>query len=274
MRKLNKWVLYISLFFTFSSVLSQDLFDFNHSASYGMYLFDRAEYDLAIPEFERAIFLNSSDTSILEFLIKSYFYLQKYEIVEKKVIDFFSDENVPVAISHIYIKSSIKLNHFDNYNSFYENRYSLNNNDILFYDISTNIYKKEYEIASKKLQNINSDSYALKYLDLLNDKKNTKYKSPGLSMVLSSIIPGAGKIYTGYWKDGLVSFIFIGTSAYQAFRGFDKKGTDSFYGWFFGSISISLYLGNIYGSGKSAHKRNHITEKRFYNQADHILFNY
>ena len=82
------------------------------------------------------------------------------------------------------------------------------------------------------------------------------HKSPFLAGAFSTIIPGSGKFYTGDWKDGIISLVMVSAIAYQAYRGFDRAGVSSVYGWIYGTIAAGFYLGNIYGSVKSAQRYN------------------
>jgi hypothetical protein len=78
------------------------------------------------------------------------------------------------------------------------------------------------------------------------------YKSPVSAVLLSTVIPGMGKIYCGRTTDGLYSLLLIGLSGWQAYDGFDKDGSKSTKGWIFASLGSVFYLGNIYGYVVSA----------------------
>jgi hypothetical protein len=102
---------------------------------------------------------------------------------------------------------------------------------------------------------VNENADRIKESDLYIFTQNTpedNYLSPFLAASLSTIIPGSGKVYAKRWKDGIMSFLFVGITAFQAYRGFDRSGTESVYGWIMGGLSASFYLGNIYGSFKAA----------------------
>ncbi|MBU3700236.1 MAG: hypothetical protein FGM33_09575 [Candidatus Kapabacteria bacterium] len=77
-------------------------------------------------------------------------------------------------------------------------------------------------------------------------------KSPFIAGLLSGILPGAGKVYTGHTLDGVLSFLTIAGFGYAAYDGFASDGSSSVRGWIFGSLAGGLYLGNIYGSALSA----------------------
>jgi TM2 domain-containing membrane protein YozV len=96
----------------------------------------------------------------------------------------------------------------------------------------------------------------------LNYWKEHPRKSPFVAGTLSTILPGAGKVYAGRWKDGLVSLLFVGANAYSAYRGFSSGGIQSPYGWLFGGLSAGFYIGGIYGSQKAARIYNHTLEAK------------
>ncbi len=78
-------------------------------------------------------------------------------------------------------------------------------------------------------------------------------KSPWLAAVSSGVIPGMGKVYTGEWKDGLYACVIVTAFSWLAYRSVQKASVP--YTAFYGSMALSFYLGNIYGSWKSALRR-------------------
>ncbi len=79
-----------------------------------------------------------------------------------------------------------------------------------------------------------------------------KRKSPIFGGILSSIMPGSGKVYCGQYGDGIFSFMLntvTGVLAYDAFR---DDNIRSIKGWLFSGIGVIFYLGNVYGSYISA----------------------
>jgi hypothetical protein len=89
-----------------------------------------------------------------------------------------------------------------------------------------------------------------RYQNALNTQ--TKKKSAGLAGLLSAVVPGLGKVYSKDWKDGIIAFVFTGTMMLQSVRNFNRKGFDNPRGYIYGAIGTGFYLGNIYGSVKSA----------------------
>ena len=114
------------------------------------------------------------------------------------------------------------------------------------------IYQKNW---SKALDYLNSlekkyqwDSLTLQLKEFAKLGKELPKKSKFLAGLMSSITPGTGKIYANRTSDGLISLLTIGITSWQAYDGFQKNGYSSIKGWIWGTISASLYLGNIYGT--------------------------
>ena len=87
-------------------------------------------------------------------------------------------------------------------------------------------------------------------------------RSPILAGILSTIVPGAGRLYTGRLGDAFTSLFLVGITGWQAYDGFQRDGLSSVKGWMLGTISGIFYVGNIYGSIISARVYNrHIADE-------------
>ena len=87
-------------------------------------------------------------------------------------------------------------------------------------------------------------------------------RSPFLAGTLSTVIPGAGRLYTGRFADALNTLFTVGLTGWQAYDGFRRDGIASAKGWTFGTLCGIFYVGNIYGSVISARVYNrHVTEE-------------
>ncbi len=87
-------------------------------------------------------------------------------------------------------------------------------------------------------------------------------RSPLLAGFLS-IVPGAGRVYTGRYGDALTSLITVGFIGWQAYDGFSRDGISSAKGWTLGSLCSIFYVGNIYGSVISAGVYNRHVSQEF-----------
>jgi TM2 domain-containing membrane protein YozV len=83
------------------------------------------------------------------------------------------------------------------------------------------------------------------------------YKRAAVAGILSTLIPGSGKVYIGRKMDGLYAFLLISILGYQTYRTFETQGMQSVKGWLYGSVTAVLYAGNIYGSVVAAKVHNH-----------------
>jgi TM2 domain-containing membrane protein YozV len=160
--------------------------------------------------------------------------------------------------------SQIKLNSFFYNNAkmeFYKSQFLLNNFDTLnwgtyYYlpvrQLNAFTYLFDYKPLPIK------DKFLLpfegKNRDIISDfyerKLNPPYKSELTAVLLSTLIPGAGKIYTEEYSDGIIAFIVTSLMGYIAYT--DFKANHKFREWLFTGLTAFFYGGNIYGSAASA----------------------
>ncbi|MCY3741225.1 MAG: tetratricopeptide repeat protein [Candidatus Poribacteria bacterium] len=88
-------------------------------------------------------------------------------------------------------------------------------------------------------------------------------RSPFLAGTLSTIVPGAGRLYTGRFGDALTTLFTVGLTGWQAYDGFRRDGLSSAKGWTLGTLCGIFYVGNIYGSVISARVYNHHVTDEF-----------
>ncbi|OGU83563.1 MAG: hypothetical protein A2W11_01770 [Ignavibacteria bacterium RBG_16_35_7] len=100
-------------------------------------------------------------------------------------------------------------------------------------------------------------------------KMNPPNKNPLIASVLSAIIPGAGKIYTGDIGDGIFTFLTTGVFTFLAYDNF--KAEHNFRGWLFSGLAVMFYGGNIYGSFASAQIHNARIKYEFNLQLDSFI---
>jgi len=104
----------------------------------------------------------------------------------------------------------------------------------------------------------------------VTELKNHRKKSPLLAGVMSSLIPGSGKIYGGNTGEGISTLLTVGGLGLVTWENYRKKGLSNFRTLFFSAVFTAFYIGNIYGTVFSVK----IAEEEFQNEYDHkILFN-
>ena len=114
---------------------------------------------------------------------------------------------------------------------------------------------QESEVASVSQKAAVYHSYAKNGVDLPT-------RSPFVAGVLSTIVPGAGRLYTGRFSAAFTSLFIVGLTGWQAYDGFQRDGLSSAKGWTLGTLCGIFYVGNIYGSVLSARVYNrHVTDE-------------
>lgn len=93
---------------------------------------------------------------------------------------------------------------------------------------------------------------------LKEEYQNVTFKSPVFAGVLSAVLPGSGKIYTGDTGDGVTALILTSLFGYLAYTNFENDHPTR--GYLLGAAAAGFYLGNIYGSYISARLSNEKTQ--------------
>lgn len=248
----------------FSMKVSCQQISENKSAAFANYLFQTNQYRYASEEYERLLFYFPDNEEYKLSLIRSYRFSEDYSKgISVCRNQFLTGQlpNKPILLE--YAKLNILDNNFTNLKVLIS---SMNQTDSLRsnIDLTTRIIFLPEKMLT--LNGIETEKTDKNLLIFYNESLNLNYKSPALAGLMSSILPGSGKIYTNRWKDGIIALVFVGATGYQTYRGFSQKGVKSAYGWIMGSVAFSFYIGNIYGSAKSAktynqNKRSQYVEK-------------
>ena len=151
---------------------------------------------------------------------------------------------------------------------------SLDTNTQAFYRLGYYFFNEDKNLLfrfKEDNQSLLKKSYPSVF-NAIEQMDNFKRKSPGLAMAMSTVLPGSGKAYSGFWGDAAMSLMFVSTNAWLAYRGFNKKGVKSASGWIFGGVSLGFYMGNIWGSGKAAKTYNEVEYEKMYHDAKNSIY--
>ncbi len=274
MNKLLLIVFFLSLSFSFFA--QNDIYSLQNSKSYADFLYRSMDYPNAAAEYERIVFLDTTDFVAKLRLIKSYNKIGDFSFARYKINNLFpKTEKMPVDIARQYSIVLIRQNELDSARAFLLHYPAFHKNDKALFSLSIELFAQNWEEArriSEQSQSIDDLSF-LQLSAIAKQTKDIKYKSPLLSSGMSMLVPGLGKVYSGYWKDGLFSLLFTGIAVWQSYRGFDKQGINSAYGWIYGGIALGFYSGNIYGSYKAANKYNETINHSIYHQLEEVYNN-
>ncbi len=250
---------------------AQNIFDEVNSKNYAYYLYKTGQYNLAAQEYERLHFIQACNGYYVRQLMDSYRLANKPQSAMKRFAGLSDSLKSVAGIRMEYYNALADL---QLYEPIFED---LKQSNLLF------AQKKEMQLAALMLAHkyerarLFYGQNGVKEASFANLQKGylaLKFKKPFVAAGLSAVVPGSGKIYAGEWKDGLVSLLFVGGNAYQAYRGLKKGGLKSVYAWIFGSIGLFFYLGNVYGSAKAARHHNQHIKSKYYQKVYSVYRSY
>ena len=275
MKKIFFFCIAFSLF-TFHFCTGQNLFDLQHTKSFADYLYESGQYKLAAEESERWLFLSPGNDTASLMLLQSCRKGGLYDLgIQKSKTLFDSGKKLNAPQSLEYATMLMLNKNFIEVDTFLKSNNSLSVSEHNYLMMNKFLMMKDWKKAEHVFHNNEGAYYPgfKPYADIFKAYKDLPHRSAALAMTMSTIVPGTGKFYTGDWKDAIFSIMLIGASGIQAYRGFNEKGVKSAYGWIFGGFGAGLYLGNIYGSFKSAKDFNHKHENELLKKATD-LFSY
>jgi tetratricopeptide (TPR) repeat protein len=257
---MKKTLLFVILLVNSFTVLAQqDLYNYENSRRFGEYLLKSGQFELATKEYERLVFLNPTNDTVKLRLLRAYRLNERFETGILRTQQLYPiTENLPFPHAIEYSKLLMNDRQWIAANAFWDKSESISVDDKQLFKTSASIFNTDFDTAKSYLRLIKDSTnvLAVNYNRIVDEGLYGKYKSPLLAGALSTVIPGLGRVYSGDWKDGLVSIIFTAGMAFQSYRGFNKDGIKSTRGWIYGGAGAGFYLGNIYGSVKSAKNKN------------------
>jgi len=255
-------------------VLSQDLYDLEHSRKYAEYLYSGRQYGLAAEEYERLAFLQPSNTGFRLNLVKSYRLSGNLKSGLARLSQFYGNEidTMPVQFASEYIKMSLLEDSVNLAETFLERNKTITGRDRNIYGTCVYLLKGDYLKASTLITEfpVNDPLYPAELRSISAHASGMRFKKPFVAGALSAVIPGTGKFYTKNWGDGIFAMVFVFGNAWQAYRGFHEHGSKSALGWTFASLSASFYIGNVFGSVKAARRYN----KNLTNDVENKVFDF
>jgi hypothetical protein len=273
MLTLNKWpstFLLVCLCTTLAS--SQDLFDCDHTTRYARYLYDTQEYDKAANEFERVL-ITCDSLVVLPRLFAAYRLGGDYERLNRRLSQLFPRSAVqPAFVLLERLKLAFLTERYIQVDSMLKSPATLPV-DTVYYRLKHQALTNQWQQVGNQLARLDTTLLPthLDWSKLIQQGEQNKAKKTLLAASLSTLVPGLGKVYARDWKDGLVSFLFVGGLAYQSYRAFHRRPGGPA-GWAYAMVGAGFYIGNIYGSYKSARQYNQRRLARLHNEAKRLSF--
>lgn len=251
-----------------------NIFDCENSLKFANYLYNTAQYDLAQHELERITFFCEPDSFTRLVLLKTYRKQRHYKnansYFQNKTFDEIASLNPDYRQEYIRLMMS-QQNYLQVQESI--NR-GLDFKEKQEHLLGTTLLMKNWnEAYAMTHQPMGVTSYKMTALKSVAERSFTaKRKKPWLATIMSVVVPGSGKMYSGYWADGAISLLFTASSGYFAYRAFGKYGSENVYSWISGGLAVSYYLSNIYGGNRAAIRYNDNLDHQFIHETEHILF--
>lgn len=277
MRDFHKILLFFLILLSSKSIMAQNLYDETNSRKYANYLFVAGEFKLASEEYERLNFMLPGNDTFQTRLIQSYRKISSYDLADLRLSKFYPNQDFIIKETAIeYLIVQFKKNNFEQSKLFIDSTVILNEDERLFFKVSVDLFSYNYDNALVEINSFKNElpTQLLDYSDILTDYSEIRFKKQIVAAGLSTLFPGLGQTYSGYWKDGIFALLFTASSAYQSYRGFDKGGIKSPYGWIYGALATGFYLGNIYGAAKSANKYNFIKKEEIDKRVEKVFTTY
>lgn len=229
-----------------------NLFDAQHRSSYAQHLYNNGLYELAIPEYLQVLQTDTNRQNML-LLMQCYRFAHQTPKAKQWADCHFKHKPLPHPICNEY---AIGLAETGLYDTLAAAHFWANSADTLAIKqlkISSLLFKAQYKKAQQQTA---TNAAFVPYQSIAAEGLRLKSKKVWVARGLSVVVPGAGKVYAGQWKDGLITLATVGVMGWQAQRGFAAKGTHSVYGWITGTMGFGYYLGGIYGAGRAARVQN------------------
>lgn len=267
-------IFFLILFFSVQSSIAQDIFNLENSEKYANWLFEHNDYKLASEEFERVNFMSPGNKNNEIKLVKSYRFSKNYFSGINKAKEYYSISN-----DGIFLEEELKMYLLQRKIQFTDSVLGLksfpeNKKDFYKFASLLLIDSRKLIVDNSLIINYAGKKEELELIELGIKYSLEKNKSPALASIMSAVIPGSGKIYAGDWKNGLMSFLYVAATGFNAYRGFRKHGVNSGYGWVYSGLSFCFYAGNIWGSHKEALNYNKKKKKVLEEKVDNIISNY
>jgi len=274
MTRLINLTFLILLFSVIQSFGQNNLFDCENSKNFAGYLFNTGQYQLSEQEYERISFFCEFDSTSRLMLLKTYRKLKKFDKEELfyNTHGFGNLNLLSADYRDEYIRMLMAEQKYSDVQKTIAGGLPVRQEyeHLLGSELLLRNWEKAYQMSRQDMPKVNFKIAGLR--KVAEKSYQAKRKSPVLASLLSVIVPGAGKMYCGYWGDGAMSFLFTASSTFFAVRGFNKYGTKSVYPWIIGGLAASYYAANVYGGATSAIRYNENIDHTFIHETEEILY--
>ena len=251
------------LFFWWISAtcFSQTTENTGQDIDFAFYLFEGRKYDELFLLFNKTSSIIQQNDSVNYILGMSYYYQKD---LEKSAYHLNKISNLSAFYDKSIFFSALDYAHLGEYSKaqmilekYTTTKLQNNYNELLSVQFAgLALLKRDFELFDHHAANFKFEQYYYinsenQLINVRHTLGNFKQKSPFVAGLLSTVVPGAGKIYTGQIGEGVASFLTVGGLAAITAENWVKKGLSNWRTITFGTICSIFYIGNIYGSAIS-----------------------
>jgi TM2 domain-containing membrane protein YozV len=248
---------------------ANDLFSAPNRLKFGNHLFQQKDYLRAVDEYLN--YLRNTNNDTVRFKIAwAYQQMGQYNLAQDYFKGIFFSSNLSGEAKLEYYRSDFISGNFQELRNKAEDSLFLpeeyKNNVYQFVNASYLLDDNRIPPMEQYLQAFKDEALKQQMKDFYLEKKNPEYKSPLKAALLSSFIPGLGKIYTENYTDGITAFLLNGLLGFLAYDNFNAD--HPIRGAIFSAAAAIFYGGNIYGSASSAKIYNAEIDADFHNNVE------
>jgi tetratricopeptide (TPR) repeat protein len=226
--------------------------DMQKVLSFADHLFQTEDYLRAAIEYERYLYLsNSTADSILfkiglchQFRNRPDYAIRAFEKIARKQSSPIMKSARLAIIYNLYLEKNWQRIHEIGYQ---------NDAEFFFYYLA-NLQCDSVAIKPAEITQINDDSLRSVITNIDKRYQQLQPKSPFVAALLSTVLPGLGKVYIKRPGDALYAFGMTGFAGLIAWKAFQADLLVT--GIITSGITLSFYLGTIYGSYVGTHLYN------------------
>ncbi len=270
-RILTTWICIFSFSMFASKVTAQNFYTDSHTFVLANYYYQKQQYDLAL-QFVNQI--DSSTNSSILLKMKCLRGLMRYP----QAIDCFGNFLAKTLDDTLLLKE-LSINQFlagDTFNvvSFKDIRAL----KMLYETMHTHTFDKMHELITQyKKSNVDdiaiSGEMATDFKEWLIEIAKYKKRKKGLA-VIYSLFPGGGKWYLNRIPDALTSFSLITINGSLSWYAFERRGSRTFWGYFFAGLASAYYLSSFYSNAYLTTKDASVYHDKLKNEASILAHHY
>jgi len=247
-------IFFISIFTISPAQTSSSEFEPYKIKAFGLYLFQHKDYLRAAMELERYRYFEKMQDDSVDFIIGlCHQFRERYDFAAASFRELAdADSGIFKATARLAVLYNYAI--LEQWQEIIERGY--NSDDEFYFHYLASVKLDSSTRSDSFFQKINNDSLRKQLISLEQNRNQARPKSPLLAATLSTLVPGLGKVYIHRPGDALFSFGMIDLFALLTYKAFQSELIVT--GVLSGGLTLSLYLGTIYGSylGAELYNRN------------------